>query len=186
MDENRLSYGNLDVLRRYVKDSGVLVLITQLVMLVLAIGSIYVFFRSLWFWDTWWDSEDFLFTTGGVSIWGWGVYILVRASRRSRRGPRSLSGYIQFLCVAFFVVLFFAVFNYATIAAEYSMGYSMFGLWLGALSLVGWLINIGSWVLLKNTEVGRRTYKALRLLFLCAAVAIVVLAFLGPGRLWAR
>ncbi len=186
MDKNRLSYGNLDVLRRYVKDSGVLVIITQLVMVGLAIGSIYVFFRSLWFWDTWWDSEELVFLAGGVSIWGWGVYIFVRASRRSRRRPRSFSGYIQFLCVAFFVVLLFAVLDYGTTAAEYDRGYAYVGLFLGGLSLVGWLGCIGTWVLLKNVEVGRRTYKALRLLSLCAAVAIVLLVFLGPGRLWAR
>ena len=178
--------GNLDVLRRYVKDSGALVLITQLVVAVLAIGSIYLFFRGFSFRDTWWDSEELVFTAGGVSFWGWGVYIFVRASRRSRRQPRSLSRYIQFLCVALFVVLFFAVFAYAARAAEYSMGIAMGGLFLGGLSLVGWVVNIGTWVLLKNTEAGRRTYKALRLLVLCAAVAIVLLVFLGPGRLWAR
>jgi hypothetical protein len=177
MDKNRLSYSSLDVLRRYVKDSGVVVGVTQLVMAVIALGSICVFFRSFWLWDTWWDSAALVFLAGGVSIWGWGVYSFVRALRRSRRRPRSLSGYIQFLCVAFFVVLLFALLDYGTIAAKYDMGYAFIGLFLGGLSLLGWPVCIGTWVLLKNTKVGRRTHKALRLLVLCAAVAIVLLVF---------
>lgn len=179
MDKNPLYRGNLGVLRRYVNDRGVLVVITQLVVAVLAIGSIYIFFRSLWF--TWWGFEEVLFVAGGLSIWGWGVYTLVRASRRTHREPRSLSGYIKFLCVMLLVVLFFVVFDYAAMNAQDSMGYAIGGILLGALSLLGWLVCIGRWVYSKNKEVGGARYKALAVLFVFGAVAIVVVILRGLG-----